>query len=254
MRCAAIVQARMGSTRLPGKVMKMLSGKTVLAHVVERLSACTCLDQIVIATTNLPQDDIIEKETLDCGAAIYRGSEADVLDRYYQAAVKFGVDIVVRITSDCPLIDPLLLTAMIKQYQRLNSSDQAVDYLSNTQIRRYPRGLDIEIFSFSVLKEAACSADEAYQHEHVTPYIYMQPEKYQLEDYMAEQDFSDLRWTLDTQEDFLFLQEVYKELYKPEEVLFSTQDVLGLMQQRPELKAINAMVHQKDLTNEWINE
>jgi spore coat polysaccharide biosynthesis protein SpsF len=231
MRNVAIIQARMGSTRLPGKVMTNLCGKSVLEHVIRRVQACKLLDDVVVATTPTPADDVIVAEAERCNANWFRGSEEDVLDRYYQAAQQYRADVVVRVTSDCPLFDPELLTKM----------------LSNTLTRTYPRGLDAEIFTFDALKKAHHHADKSYEREHVTPYIYRHPETFSLQEIINGENLSSLRWTLDTSQDLMFFQAIYSVLFR-DDVILETSEVVSLLKRRPELMAINADVAQK--TNE----
>jgi len=223
MKTVAIIQARMGSTRLPGKVMKDLCGKTVLAHVIERVRV-GC-DNIVIATT-------------ENGAEVFRGSEDDVLSRYYLAAKAAKADLVVRVTSDCPLYDGKLLADMLKYYK-------GEDYLSNTIERRFPRGLDTEIFTFAALEKAHRMANEQYQREHVTPYIYQNPEKFKIRLFKRQPNLSDMRWTLDTEEDWQMILAVYNHLYKGR--IFSTVEVVKFLAKHPEIAKINAHIEQKKL-------
>ncbi|MDH3348768.1 MAG: glycosyltransferase family protein [Desulfobulbaceae bacterium] len=246
MKVVAIIQARMGSTRLPGKVMKLLAGKTVLAHVIERVLACPLLDQVVVATTELEQDDAIVTEAVRCGAAFFRGSETDVLARYYGAARAAEAEIVVRVTSDCPLFDPQVLTAMLKQFLAADAEGGAVDYLSNSLEKSFPRGLDAEVFTFVALEKAFRKATKDYEHEHVTPYLYQHPEEFVLSCYNNKRDLSRYRWTLDTPDDFLLISEIYRRLGGGGGI-FSTESVLQLFEQQPELFEINAHVQQKQL-------
>ena len=171
MKIGAIIQARMGSTRLPEKVMKNLQGKTVLEHVIERVKQSKLIDEIIIATTTHERDAVIEAEALRCGVKSFRGSEDDVLSRYYYAAKENNIDVVVRITSDCPLIDPEIIDNIVIFYEN-NNYDIVTNAGSDVANRTYPRGLDVEIFSFDILENAYNNASEKYQREHVTPYIY----------------------------------------------------------------------------------
>jgi spore coat polysaccharide biosynthesis protein SpsF len=241
-KISAIIQARVGSTRLPGKVLKNLCGKTVLAQVVARAGLAERLDNIVVATTTEGRDDAVAAEASRLGVDCFRGSETDVLDRYYKAAMLSGADIVVRITSDCPLYDGHLLDEMLDAYD-----PAACDYLSNSIERTYPRGLDTEVFSFAALAKAHAEATEDYEHEHVTPYFYRHPDRFRLKNHAQPKDFSHLRWTLDTPEDWAFIAAVYDRLYSgnPD---FATADILRLLEREPDLVAINAHVRQKALT------
>ena len=247
MKIVAIIQARMGSTRLPHKVMLPLGGKPALYHVVERVGSCSLIDEVVVATTELEEDDIIQRESIKFGARTFRGNEKNVLDRYYHAAKDAKADIIVRITSDCPLVDPLVLKDMLEMFLTENASQQGIDYLSNSLERTFPRGLDAEIFSFNALTEAFTNADKTYELEHVTPYIYEHPKKFKLKNFYNITDKSSHRWTLDTIEDYIFLKKIFDILYTGK--IFSTEAVFSLLKKQPQLMKINAHIEQKEITN-----
>lgn len=247
MKTVAIIQARMGSTRLPGKVLKDLCGQSVLAHVVHRVAATAQVDEIVVATTDDPIDEAIVRAGSDLGIAVYRGSESDVLARYFGAAQQHQADVVIRVTSDCPLFDASVLEEMLSVFLKGQNQNIALDYLSNTLTRAYPRGLDAEIFTFSALQQAYKNAHASYEREHVTPYIYQHPELFHLQNFGCDQDHSSHRWTLDTEEDWMLISKVYEYLYSAGQI-FSTEQVLGLLSQHPELVLLNADVEQKKLT------
>ncbi|GAA4068767.1 glycosyltransferase family protein [Amphibacillus indicireducens] len=243
MKIGAIIQARMGSTRLPEKVMKNLQGKTVLEHVIERVRQSKLIDEIIIATTTHERDAVIESEALRCGVKAFRGSDDDVLSRYYYAAKENNLDVVVRITSDCPLIDSVVLDEIVKFYLE-NNYDIASNAGSDLSNRTYPRGLDTEIFSFEVLENAFNNAKEKYQREHVTPYIYETSDSNYY--YKNSVDYSKYRWTLDTDEDFELISEVYKHLYHGTHD-FYLSDIVRLFEKMPELYEINAHIEQKKI-------
>lgn len=243
MKIGAIIQARMGSTRLPEKVMKNLQGKTVLEHVIERVTQSKLIDEIIIATTTHERDAVIESEALRCGVKAFRGSEDDVLSRYYYAAKENSIDVVVRITSDCPLIDPTVLDEIIDFYLK-NNYDIVSNASSDLSNRTYPRGLDTEIFSFEVLENAFNNAEEKYQREHVTPFIYEKATKVFY--YKNDVDYSKHRWTLDTDEDFKLITEIYRQLYHGKHD-FYLRDIAKLLEEIPELYGINAHVEQKKI-------
>jgi len=247
MKVVAIIQARMGSSRLPGKVMRLLHGKSVLAHVVERVSACNEVDDVVVATTDQGQDRKVVMECMKLGVNYYRGSEDDVLDRYYQSAQLYKADIIVRVTSDCPLFDPKVLDAMLGVFKASLKDSRKVDYLSNTQERTFPRGLDAEIITFSTLEKVWQEAEKLYEREHVTPYIYENPNLFNIMEFQSPQNYSSMRWTLDTQEDWCFIKSVFDNCYSSNEI-FSTEAVLDLLKKFPHLQRINAAVRQKSLT------
>jgi spore coat polysaccharide biosynthesis protein SpsF len=244
MKTAAIIQARMSSTRLPGKVLLPLGNNTVLGQVIQRVKSCRRLDEVIIATTDAPEDDAIVRECERLQTAWFRGSLTDVLARYHAAARARAVEVVVRITSDCPLLDNILLDTMVEKFRAASQNAPGLDYLSNTLRRTYPRGLDAEIFTFAALKKSHEQAAADFEREHVTPYIYRHPELFRLFSYEAAEDHSDHRWTLDTPEDYQLLQAVYQEFGRTEG-LFSTAAVLNFLRKYPELAKLNAHVEQK---------
>jgi spore coat polysaccharide biosynthesis protein SpsF len=243
MKTVAIIQTRMGSSRLSGKVMKDLYGKTVLQHVIERVQQAKCIDEIVIATTIHEQDDVIAAEAVKCGVKFYRGSENDVLERYYLAATEHNADIVVRITSDCPLIDPIIVNEVIHYYKANKQYDIVTNAGNDLKQRTYPRGLDVEVFSYQALENAYRKAEETYQREHVTPYIYENSLKIYY--YKNNEDYSSFRWTLDTKDDFILIKEIYRHLYKGTHD-FYLFDILRLLKQFPSLSKINEHIEQKN--------
>ena len=238
MKVAAIVQARMGSTRLPGKVLLDIAGKSMLGRVVERLSGAESLDVVLVATTDSPHDDVIVEECRRLSVAVFRGQEDDVLDRYHQAARSIAADVVVRVTSDCPLIDPEVTDHTIRKFLV-----EQPDYASNVLVRTYPRGLDTEVMTAQALRQAWGEADQAYQRAHVTPYIYEHPEKFKLLSVTGEQDYSQHRWTVDTPEDLGLIHAIYERLRGKGD--FVWRDVLALFNDEPELSALNRGVAQK---------
>jgi spore coat polysaccharide biosynthesis protein SpsF len=240
MKVVAIIQARMGSTRLPGKVLKDLGGETVLARVVNRARRAMLLDEVVVATSVLPADDAIAEECESLKVVCFRGDEADVLDRYYHAAQKFAADAVVRITADCPLIDPELIDATIR-----SALEQEADYASNSLVRTYPRGLDVEVFTAKALASGWSAATEEYQRIHVTPYLYQNPESFKVVSITGEVDHSQYRWTLDTPEDLELIRAIYKHFGNRDSMRWS--EVLALMEAQPKLAALNSHVRQKAL-------
>lgn len=243
MKVICIVQARVGSTRLPGKVLKKICEKTVLEHDVDRLKQVKNIDEIIIATTELERDDSIVEECKRLNVNYFRGSEENVLSRYYYAAKENNADVVVRVTSDCPLIDPEVSSRIIDFYFK---NREKYDYVSNTIDRTYPRGLDTEVFSFKALERAFKEATLERDKEHVTPYIWDNPEKFRLAQYKNDLDYSYLRWTLDTKEDYELINEIYKELYDGKNK-FYLDDILKLLERKPELKKINQHIKQKEV-------
>ena len=243
MRTVIINQARMTSTRLPGKVMKEVLGKPLLEYQIERLKRANEADELVIATTINDTDQPIVELCKRLEVAYYRGSEEDVLSRYYEAATEFGADIVVRVTSDCPLIDPTVVDKVIKHYK---DNRDKYDYVSNTLTRTYPRGLDTEVFSYKVLQEAFFYAKEQPEREHVTPYICWHPERFRLNNVFHHENQSQHRWTVDQIEDFLLIENIIKALY-PNNPQFDMTDVLILLRENSEWVKLNAGVEQKEI-------
>ena len=240
MNTLAIIQARMGSRRLPGKVLLDLGGATVLARVVRRLERSEHISQIVVATTGAPADEAVVSECQRLHVPSFRGSEDDVLDRYYQAARSHPAAAIVRVTSDCPLIDPELVDETIRVFR-----DKRADYASNVFPRTYPRGLDTEVFTFAALDRAWQGAREPYEREHVTPFLYEHPEIFRLASLSGDVDLSHYRWTLDTPEDLELLRAIYSRLDNRDD--FRWQDVIALMEREPELVELNSQVLQKSL-------
>jgi spore coat polysaccharide biosynthesis protein SpsF len=238
LKVVAIIQTRMGSTRLPGKVLKDLGGKTVLGRVVERLQGCRAIDELLIATTDHPADDAIIAECRKISVAVSRGDQDDVLDRYFRAAQLAKAEVIVRITSDCPLIDPEVTDKTVTAFLHAKP-----DYASNVLTRTYPRGLDTEVFSFDALGHAWQHARKPYEREHVTPYIVENPTTFKLLSVTGDADHSDHRWTVDTEQDLDFVQAVYSRL----PAVFSWKDVLDLIEREPILEDLNRSVRQKAL-------
>ena len=245
MNINAIIQARMGSTRLPGKILLELSGKPILAHVVDRLRYSKFINEVIIATTDLPEDNPTEEFCKNNDISFFRGSSNNVLSRYYEAAKKYSSDLVIRITADCPVIDPMIIDDMLGLYFESTKTGK-VDYLSNVHPRTFPRGLDAEIFTFTALEKAYNEANKEYEQEHVTPFFYQNPEIFSLKNFANNKDYSFHRWTVDTDEDFKLVKEIYFELYQPGEI-FLFQDILNLFDRKPELFTINQDVKQKSL-------
>lgn len=240
-KVGVIVQARMGSTRLKGKVLKKLSEKPVLLHVVNRLKYCKTVDDVIIATTNNEEDNIIADLCKKEGIKYYRGSESNVLDRYYQAAKLFDLDIIVRVTSDCPLIDPVAVDKVVNGF--LNHDD--VEYVSNSLIRSYPRGLECSAFSFQALEDSWEKASEPHHLEHVVLYIRENPDKYRHLNITNEEDLSKYRLTLDEPEDLELLTIVYDELYQPGKMI-DNDEVIELIKNE-NLFNINSHIEQKSI-------
>lgn len=241
MRVVVIIQARMGATRFPGKPLKTVQNRPLLSYQLERLRRAKSVDQIIVATTTKEQDtqivELCKAENILC----YRGSESDVLERYNQAAKLFKADVVVRITGDCPLIDPEIVDHAINYYL---GHFPTYDYVSNSLERTYPRGLDVEVFSASMLERAAKEAKFPEEREHVTLYFYTHPNLFSLGNVRQAADKSHHRWTVDTLEDFELVTKIITALY-PKDPSFTTEDILKAFEQHPDWMKINAHIKQK---------
>jgi spore coat polysaccharide biosynthesis protein SpsF len=229
----AIIQARMASKRLPGKVLKDVKGKTVLEWTYERVSQAKGVDCIVVATSVNKKDDEIVDFCNAKNMPVKRGSEEDVLERFYNIANELNYNTILRITSDCPLIDPSVIDRVIQKFLTEES-----DYASNTLNRSYPRGLDAEVFSLTTLIKAREEATLPSEREHVTPYIWKNPSIFKLTSVEDEDNNSHLRWTVDEEEDLLFLREIYHKLL-PQQKNFNYRDILELLTKNPELIKLN---------------
>ena len=236
MKTVAIVQARMGSTRLPNKVLREIKGKPMLWYVINRLKFCKNISEVILATTQAQADDPIEGFARENGINYFRGSENDVLDRYYQCAKKYSVEVIVRITADCPLIDPEVVDKVVETFL---DHENDCDYASNVLPPTFPDGLDTEVFWFKSLEKAWNEAKYTSEREHVTSYIYKNPDKFKLLNVESNIDYSDLRWTVDTENDFNFVKEVYEKIGKENEI-FYMKDIIELIEVIPEIKAINS--------------
>ena len=243
-KVVAIIQARMGSSRLPGKVLKDIAGKPMLVWVVERSRQARSVDQVVVATTTDPSDDAIERLCEDHRIPVYRGNQFDVLDRYYQAAVHFQAEVIVRLTADCPLMDPVEIDHVLNEFNQ-EGVDFAANRLPPPWKRTYPIGLDIEVCSFSVLERAWKEATLPYEREHVMPYLYDEPGRFKIKVVDHDYDYGDLRWTVDTPEDLDLLRQIFALLKDRER--FSWHDVLAVVEKHPDLNLINRSVNAKSV-------
>lgn len=240
MRIVAIIQARMGSSRLPGKILQPLAGKAVLQRVIERTSASGVFDEIVVATTVRDIDDIAAHSAAAFGATVVRGDEDDVLSRYGLAARASSADAVMRITADCPLIDPDVLARMAERFR-----DGDADLVSNCVRRSFPRGLDAELFSRTALDIMLDEATTSAQREHVTPFLYAHPARFRIIGHESEEDVSDYRLTLDTPEDLELLTRIFSATPDPDAIRLA--EVVTLLRAHPDWVAINAHIEQKKI-------
>lgn len=241
-KTVALVQARMGSSRLPGKVLLDVGGRPLLEWVLLRLARANRVDRIIVVTTITPSDDVLCQWLSRNGWAFYRGAELDLLDRYYQAAFAVGAKNVVRITSDCPLIDAELVNEVIESRE----ANQA-DYASNFVQKHLPLGLSAEVCTFSALRQAWAESTESYERTHVTPYLYLHPDRFRIQSVVgAGEDLSGLRWTVDMPQDIEMMRALYADL--GERLLeMNWHQVLGVIREKPHISKINEAVRQKTL-------
>jgi spore coat polysaccharide biosynthesis protein SpsF len=244
VKTVAIVQARMTSTRLPGKILKEVLGKPLLQYELERLGKVRSLDEIVVATTVNAADDLVVAFCEALGVRTYRGSEFDVLSRYYEAARSYNADIVVRLTADCPFVDHRLSERVIRHFlDNKNDVDYCAVDVEDTP-RPYPRGVDTEVFSMSTLAEAFDEAKSESEREHVTLFIYNRPERYRIWRAKCDESWGRYRLTVDTPEDFELVKKIIENLC-PTNPDFTLQDIVELLQKKPELSRINEFIEQK---------
>jgi spore coat polysaccharide biosynthesis protein SpsF (cytidylyltransferase family) len=231
----AIIQARLGSTRLPGKVLKQLKDKTILEHIISRVRRSQYIEKIIVATTVNPKDDkLVEFVSNIPNTEICRGSEDNVLERFCLCAKEFQADIIVRVTADDPLKDPSIIDEAISYI--LDNSD--LDYCSNTIKPTYPEGLDIEVFRFEALEKAYNEASLLSEKEHVTPYIWKNKDIFNVKNFEYSEDLSSWRWTLDKPEDFEFISRIYDEFYD-DNPNFSYTTVIDFLKKNFHIQEIN---------------
>lgn len=246
-RIVGITQARLGSTRLPGKVLLPAAGRSLLAWQVGRLRRCRRLDALMVATSDLPSDDALADHAAGLGVPVFRGSETDVLDRFYRAALAGGADVVLRFTADCPLIDPALVDDLVDYFQ-----GQPLDY-AGIDVSRYPRGLDAEITRLDALETAWKEAKADFEREHVMPFLWRRPERFRLGLLTRPDSVGDgqtpWRWCVDTTDDYTLVCRLLETLSatRPD---FGWQDADALMRTHPEWVALNRDVVQKTLPAE----
>jgi len=257
MKRVAIIQARMASSRLPDKVLLDIGGEPMLVRVYQRTQRARWVDQVVVATTTDPGDDPIAELCSSRGYPYVRGSATDVLDRYYQAARQFDATVIVRITADCPLIDPDVIDITVAalygrkpaDLKRMGNDTPLRDFAANRLPppwkRTYPIGLDTEVCTFEALEKAWEQADQPHQREHVMPYLYEEEGRFRVVVVNHEPDHGSLRWTVDTAEDLELVRRLFSHFGNRDD--FSWQDVLSLFEEEPELAAINAGVLHKDV-------
>ncbi|MDX9865089.1 MAG: glycosyltransferase family protein [Anaerolineaceae bacterium] len=243
-RTVAIIQARMGSSRLPGKVMQEIDGRPMLEWVITRAGRAKLVDEVAVATTTDASDDPIETYCKAHHVPVYRGDAFDVLDRYYQAARVFQADVIVRLTADCPLLDPYVVDQTVRRFFT-EGADFAANRLPPPFKRTFPIGLDTEVCSFAALERAWKEADQKYQREHVMPYLYDTKGRFKVVVVNNPEDFGDQRWTVDTPEDLEFVRQVAAGFGHFDD--FNWMDVLALLDRNPALLEINAQIKHKTM-------
>jgi spore coat polysaccharide biosynthesis protein SpsF len=243
-RVVAVIQARMQSSRLPGKVLADIQGQPMLLRVVHRVQRAQSVDWVVVATTTSESDDPVEALCLAEELSCFRGDAVDVLDRVYSAAAAHDADVVVRITGDCPVIDPQIIDLTVRSFLE---TEPPVDLALNRFVddRTFPVGLDTEVCSFEALETAWKEADQAYQREHVMPYLYDPPGRFRVLHVRNDEDLGSYRWTVDTVEDLAFIRGVFAH-FAPDDK-FDWREILALVRSRPDLAALNAGVKHKPL-------
>ncbi len=247
-KASVIIQARMGATRLPNKVLLPLAGKPALEHLIRRCQHAQLVDRVIVAATTDPKDQAIEELVSGLEISVFRGAVNDVLDRYYQAAKLFDFQHIVRITADCPMIDSEVIDRVVGEY-----FEARVDYAANTLKETYPDGEDIEVFSFNVLKKAWQEARILSEREHVTPYI-RKSDIFKKINVAYDVDLSRQRWTLDEPRDYDKLSAIFDALYQ-KDPLFHMNDVLQFLMEHPQIDMLNADIlrnegYQKSLVND----
>jgi spore coat polysaccharide biosynthesis protein SpsF len=238
LNIVTVIQARTGSSRLPNKIFLPLADKPLLYRMFERVAASKLAGTIVIATTTDKSDNKVEELCKDYNMLFYRGDQTDLLDRHYQAAKLFNANAVVKIPSDCPLIDPDVIDKVLQYY--LDNSD-SFDYVSNLHPATYPDGNDVEIMSMKALEEAWTNANRSLEREHTTPYFWENPDKFRIGNVEWETGLNysmSHRFTIDYEKDYNFIKLVYDELY-PINNIFTLKDILNLLDKKPEIKKIN---------------
>jgi spore coat polysaccharide biosynthesis protein SpsF len=235
----AIIQARMGSTRLPGKVLMKVNGRPLLAYQLDRISKSKKLDRVVVATSTLEKDDVIEDFCKDYGVDCYRGSENDVMSRYYECAKKYNPDTVVRMTADCPLIDPEIIDKVVQKFK-----DNNVDYCANSvppETSKFPDGSDIEVFSMKALERANVEVQDEHRREHVT-FQFWQGQDYVSSQYTQDKDWSNYRITVDYPEDFEVVEYIFNEAKKNKSFVH-LDEIIEIIESNEEIKNKNSQYY-----------
>ena len=233
----AIIQARMGSTRLPGKVLREVCGKPLILHQIERVRDSKSLDKVIVATSNAPENDAIERFCRKHDVAIFRGSEDDVLDRFYKCAKKERLDTIVRLTADCPLTDPLVIDEAVTLYK-----NGRYDYVANTvppESSTYPDGSDVEVFSIEALERANRECDNPHYREHVTFFFWKYDNGFKTAQLQRDEDLSEIRFTVDYPEDLEVIEAILKKI-KGKDIYGHVNEIAGVLKENPGIRDRNS--------------
>ena len=239
----AIMQARMGSARLPNKVLRTIKGKTLLELYINRVKQSQLVEKIVVATTTNPRDTVIEETVSKFGIECFRGSEDDLLDRYYQCAKKYHADVIVRVTPDDPFVDYRVIDRAVQIFR-----DNEVDFVTNHFDPTYPEGLDVEVYSIEALEKSWKEAELLSEREHVFPYIQNHKDQFKIINFKQDKDYSHLRWTIDYECDFEMTKRIYDHLYDKKRI-FLQEDIVRLLENHPEIAELNAHIKRKEGVN-----
>ena len=242
MKVNAIIQARYGSTRLPGKILMEIDGKPLLWHVVNRLTYADLIDDIVVATSTNSKDDMTEEWCNEHDINCFRGSENDVLNRFYNAAIEFPCDVIVRVTADDPFKEPSVIDMIIKKL-----IDENLDLTCNVLPPSFPEGLDCEVFTFDVLQTMEKTTNDPYDREHVTPYIYNNQDKFKIANVSSKCQLSQYRWTIDNEEDYEMVNAIYENRKDGNEGILLMEEIFEILEENPEIASINSNVKRSDM-------
>lgn len=240
MKIICIIQARISSSRLPAKILLPGYNKPLLFHLIDRINKCKKINKVVVATSINPLDDLLYELCLSKDINVFRGSLNDLLARYYICAKKFNADHIVRVTSDCPLIDPMIIDEVVKEYLKVKN----LDYMSNIHPPSYPDGFDVEVFSFKALRKAHLSAKKNFEREHVTPYIWDNLNKFKIQNYSNLKNnnlYENYRLTLDYKEDFFVIWKIFQKLY-PKKRNFNLKDIITYLKRNPKIVKNNHLI------------
>ena len=250
LKIVCIIQARLGSTRLPNKVLKKIMERPMLSYMLERVAHVDAIEKIIVATTTAKHDDAIADFCKKSGAECFRGSENDVLDRYFQAASVYRADVIVRLTADCPLIDPYVVDRIIHAFMEKYPD---IDFAGNVRPATFPDGLDTEVFTMAALHRAWSETTKPLDREHVTPYFYDEPGRFRTLNVTADRDYSGYRLTVDHVEDFQIVERIFCELYRPNRI-FTFEEIVTYLDEHPDVLALNRSFNRNPWYDQYQNQ